>query len=273
MRVDFGRLFLIDGIILAAGGLLAWAVFHDSTGRRAIVRIAFYTLVVAPVATVICLGIVLTRNIRYDVGQRAAGNTKRFDPSIGTLPPSHEELLRSKASPYETLITYLAKQQPVTVDIPGHGIAKFPSKMSSNEIAAVIKKNLFSSELSDEEVFGIAPDDLKKITLFDVAPDTIGYDFCAGFHGRVRNGLSRTIEQIGIKASFYNAAGQLIEVRTFWLTHGQGAGQSGSVSPNSPVSFEDLANVRVNHLPYGWKDQLEVIEAHYVKEIFDQIAR
>jgi len=52
-----------------------------------------------------------------------------------------------------------------------------------------------------------------------------------------------------------------------------GAGQSGSVSPNSPVSFEDLANVRVNHLPYGWKDQLEVIEAHYVKEIFDQIAR
>jgi len=35
-RVDFGRLFLIDGIILAAGGLLAWAAFHNSKALRKI---------------------------------------------------------------------------------------------------------------------------------------------------------------------------------------------------------------------------------------------
>src|SRR5207249_5927086 len=90
MRVDIGRLLLIDAITAAAGGLLAWTFSQNSTGRRAAIRIAFYTLVVAPIAAVICLGIVLTRNIRYDVAQRAAGNTKRFDPSIGTLLPSHE---------------------------------------------------------------------------------------------------------------------------------------------------------------------------------------
>ena len=35
------------------------------------------------------------------------------------------------------------------------------------------------------------------------------------------------------------------------------------VLPNTPVSFEDSVNV--DHLPNGWKYQLEVIEARYVQ--------
>lgn len=181
--------------------------------------------------------------------------------------------------PYDALIAYLSKAPSVTIEIPGHGTAEFPAGMSSDEIAAVIKKKFFLGEpwqefdpdkylaakKYDALLTAVPPDDLKKITLFDVGPVNIGHDFCAGFHGRVRNDLSRTVEKIGIKASFYDAAGQLIEVRTFWLTHGQGAGQSGSVLPNSPVSFEDLRNARVDHLPQGWKYQLEVIGADYGK--------
>ncbi len=33
--------------------------------------------------------------------------------------------------------------------------------------------------------------------------------------------------------------------------------------PNSPITFH--SQVAVNRLPYGWKYQLEVIEAHYVR--------
>jgi hypothetical protein len=84
-RVDFGRLFLIDGIILAVGGLLAWAVFHDSTSRRAIVRIAFYTLIVAPIAALILFaGAALIKNVH-------------------------------------ALLAYLPNKQPVTVEIPDMG--------------------------------------------------------------------------------------------------------------------------------------------------------
>jgi hypothetical protein len=46
MRVDFGRLLLIDAVIVAVGGLFAWAIFSDSTARRVIVRLAFYALLI-----------------------------------------------------------------------------------------------------------------------------------------------------------------------------------------------------------------------------------
>jgi hypothetical protein len=277
MRVDFGRLFLIDGIILAAGGLLAWTFFQNSTGRRVAVRIVFYTLIVAPIAGLILfLGAVLIKTVQYDMAKRAAGQTRRFDPSTATLLPSYDELTssasepkKSKASPYDALLDYFAHKQPVTVEIPGHGIVEFPAGMSSAEIAAVIKKKFFSGEpwkkFDPNQPFEVvtekgvvAPDDLKKIVLFDVGPvgPFRGRDTWNGVYGRVRNDLPRSVEKIGLKASFYNAQEELIEVRTFWMN-------VPSALPNTPVSFE--SNERVDHLPYQWRYQLEVIEAHYVK--------
>jgi hypothetical protein len=210
MSIDFGRLLLIDGILAAAGGLLAWAAFHSSKTFRKAIHITVYSLLAMPLIATLCLGAFLV--------QRQVAKKHAFDPrDLGAIPVQAETQPKAPWSEYDALLTV------------------------------------------------VPPDDLKKISLFDVGPDIIGYNFCAGFHGRVRNDLPRAVEKIGLKASFYNAAGQLIEVRTFWLTHGQGAGQSGIVSPNSPVSFEDLRNARVDHLPQGWKYQLEVIEADYVK--------
>ena len=276
MRVDFGRLFLIDAIIAAVGGLLAWTCFRNSTGRRAIVRIVFYTFVVASIAVAICLSMLLFQNVQEEITKRAA-QSMRFDPSTGTLVERSAEAFLNKPepgkeSPYDALIAYLAKKQPVTVDIPGHGTVIYPAGMSSAEIAAAIKKQFFSdgpwtqfnpAKYLAEKKTVLTADDLKKITLFDVAPD-MWYTGISGFHGRVRNRLSRAIEKIGIKASFYDAAGELIEVRTFWMKDTTG---SERVFPNTPVSFEGY--LAVKHLPDGWKYQLEVTEARYVPDVFD----
>ncbi len=150
--------------------------------------------------------------------------------------------------------------------------------MSDDEIAAVIKKHPPKHAATpintpfdpDKYLAQTAPVDLKKITLFDVAPGfehkliartgrSESYSTCTGFYGRLRNDLPRTVEKIGVKASFYNAQWELIEVRTFWLQL-----FAGNV-PNAPVSFRNENDVRVDHLPDGWRYQLEVIEAQYVK--------
>jgi hypothetical protein len=94
------------------------------------------------------------------------------------------------------------------------------------------------------------------------------YDTCTGFYGRVRNDLPRAVK-IRVKASFNNAQGELIEVRTFWLQLFSLPEESlpwnipGVPEPSATVRFKN--DVEVDHLPEGWKYQLEVIEAEYVK--------
>ncbi len=118
----------------------------------------------------------------------------------------------------------------------------------------------------DALLTAVSPDDLKKITLFDVGPDFGSrHGTCIGFYGRVRNDLSRAVERVGLKASFYNAQGELIEIRTFWLAPLDG------IFPNTPISFEEVDasggsnSLHVDDLPDGWKYHLEVTEARYVK--------
>jgi len=116
--------------------------------------------------------------------------------------------------------------------------------------------------------------DLKKITLFDVVvksgpSDTSSdYTWLTGFDGRVRNDLSRAAQRIGLKASLYNPAGELIEVRTFWMLDPNWENLP-PLLPSSPVTFH--SRVAVDRLPVGWKYRLEVIEAHYAPDIFDSI--
>ena len=219
MRVDFGRLFLIDAVIAAAGGLLAWAVSHQSTARRVAVRLAFYALFVPPAIAVFCVGVLVIKNVQREVAK------SKFDPfKAGAIPIS---------KPWEQFA----------------------------------------------QVSTVSADDLRKITLFDVVPKsgaddtTANHTWLTGFDGRVRNDLPRAVERIGLKAWFYNPAGELIEVRTFWMLGPDPESLLGPnrkkvlppLLPNSPITFH--SDVAVNRLPYGWGYQLEVIEAHYVKYI------
>jgi hypothetical protein len=115
--------------------------------------------------------------------------------------------------------------------------------------------------LQPVDEFVVAPTDLKKISLFDVGVH--GYkSSITGLYGRVRNGLSRAIGKITVKASFYTSRDELIEVRTFWMKHGAALSWEGPVFPNAPISFEE--HLLVDHLPDGYKYQLEVTEARYL---------
>jgi hypothetical protein len=113
----------------------------------------------------------------------------------------------------------------------------------------------------------VAPDDLRKITLFDV--DAVlrppawerGISYW-DFTGRVRNDLSRAVEKVGAKASFYTADGELIEVRTFWML-GPDWQYLRGLLPSSSVIFHSNVDF-VYNLPVGWTYRLEVTEAQYV---------
>ena len=138
MRVDFGRLYLIDAIVATTGGLVAWTVSSNSTARRVTIRLFAFALILLPIIAVVCLaGFVISegqRGVQREVEKRAA-QIKPFDWSTGALIEEPRTF-----SWYDPVITYLVKRRPVTVGIPGHGLAEFPAGMSSEEIAAVIKK-------------------------------------------------------------------------------------------------------------------------------------
>ena len=97
--------------------------------------------------------------------------------------------------------------------------------------------------------------------MFDVGAHGYKYSI-TGLYGRVRNGLARAVQKIGVKALFYSSEGELIEVRTFWIKRRAGGSWEERVFPNAPISFDEYFSV--DHLPDGYKYQLEVTQAHYV---------
>jgi hypothetical protein len=222
MRVDFGRLLLIDAIIAAAGGLLSWAAFHNWTPLRVTVRLAVYSLLAAPLIAVTCLAAILIRD-RVTRTDRITFNPLPYVGAIPVVAPA------SPKSEYDVLLNAVATP-------PGQS----------------------DSEGADQ--FTVAPSDLKRIALFDVGVHGYKYSI-SGIYGRVRNGLGKAIHRIGVKALFYTAEGELIEVRTFLMKHRAGVSRDERVLPNAPISFDE--HLPVDHLPPGYKCQLEVTEARY----------
>jgi hypothetical protein len=221
MRVDFGRLFLIDAIIAAAGGLLTWAAFHNWTPLRVTVRLAVYSLLAGSLIGVICLGTVL---IQDRIANRATLNPLQYIGAMRVAGPA------SQKSEYDVFLNPVATP-----------------------------KDQLNSQSVDR--FVVLPSDLKKITLFDVGVHGYKYSI-SGIYGRVRNGLANAVHKIGVKALFYSAEGELIEVRTFLMKHRAGISRDDSVFPNTPISFDE--HLSVDHLPDGYTWQLEVAEAQYV---------
>jgi hypothetical protein len=220
MQIDFGRLLLIDAIIAAAGGLLAWAVFHNWTLFRVAAHLSVYALLIAPMAAVVLL-------VAFVV-ERFVINKDNSDPFryIGAIPVGEPS---SQESEYGILLK-----------------AAVPPKVQLN--------------LQPVDEFVVTPTDLKKISLFDIGVH--GYkSSITGLYGRVRNGLSRAVRKVAVKASFYSSRDELIEVRTFWMKHGAALSWEGPVFPNAPISFDE--HLLVDHLPDGYKYQLEVTEARY----------
>jgi hypothetical protein len=101
----------------------------------------------------------------------------------------------------------------------------------------------------------VARGDLNKITLFDVM--TFGGN---RVFGQVRSDLSRPVERIGVQASFYNPAGQLIAVKTFWMADGSSE-YLPPLFPNSSAAFQGV----MDFMPQRCSCRFEVIEARYVR--------
>jgi hypothetical protein len=220
MQIDFGRLLLIDAIIAAAGGLLAWGVFHNWTVFRVAAHLSVYALLIAPMVAVVFL---VAFVVEHHVIKKDNSDPFRY---VGAIPVGESS---SQESEYGILL-----EAPV------------PPKAQLN--------------LQPLDEFVVTPTDLQKISLFDVGVH--GYkSSITGLYGRVRNGLSRAVRKIAVKASFFTSRDELVEVRTFWMKHGAALSWEGPVFPNAPISFDE--HLLVDHLPDGYKYQLEVTEARY----------
>jgi hypothetical protein len=124
------------------------------------------------------------------------------------------------------------------------------------------RRDIFDEVFDELARTQLKPDDLKKIILFDVDPKSYpltnrdGTYSIRGFHGRLRNELSRPVERIVLRVSIYNGARELIEVKNLLLP-------DTTVAPGSPVAFDRY--ISFNYVPKGYSYRVEVIEAHYVK--------
>ncbi len=78
MQIDFGRLLLIDAIIAAAGGLLAWATFHNWTFFRVAAHLSVYALLIAPIVAVVFL-------VAFVMERRGTTKKDAFDPFRGAV--------------------------------------------------------------------------------------------------------------------------------------------------------------------------------------------
>lgn len=253
--ISHGRLFLIDGIILAAGGLLAWAAFHNSKALRKAVHITVYSLLALPLLAI--AGLLVAFLI-----QKSRKPFSRYDALLKSEPSKIlQETLDKRFQPGSNAANALegirqARQEGYSdIEIYSYLMRNGFLVASTSAAAKPISSLRDIEELFSENASRVEPDDLRKITLFDVSPkkDYSMYS-CNGFYGRVRNDLPRAVGKIGLKASFYNTQAELIGVWNFDL-------KNGPFEPGTSVSFNEY--FAVEYLPNGWKYQLEVTEAHY----------
>jgi hypothetical protein len=286
MRIDLPRLLLIDLIIAVTSGLLAWAISRNSVARRTAARIVFYSIVVLgvapPMVAVLWGSVVLIQNVQRDAAKREFGTWKIFDPTTVSLVEDYGMSRWSSGNPrydnfLDKVLLYLGRNPPIRVSIPAHGEhggkAAFPGQMSPNDIAAIIKKKFFSDDVS--------PSNFRQIVLFNVELTPLGFELQGfsqyAFGVKVRNDLPRAIQSLRVKASFYDAAGKLIEADSFWLhpdalLHKPTAdvlADDGRATVASGASAAFSGFLGVPQLPQGATYRLELVEAHYVPELTD----
>lgn len=193
MRVDFGRLFLIDGIIAVVGGGLGWVILRNGNVRTLFSRILFYSLVAVPVIALIWGSAYLIQDAKRKADERTAEQAAK--------------VVRERAEATE--------------------------RTSMLELGALKQLSLL-----DVQCWGTQLDPSVLIRI----------------NGRVRNGLPHAVQKLVLKGSFSNGFKQVIKNLPL---------HNVAVLPEGTSGFDE--DVRIDNLPIGWRCQLEVIEAQYVK--------
>ena len=285
MRIDLGRLLLIDGIIAVAGWMFI-------TNRR----LAFYSLLAA---LIIGLGCFVAVRIQREAAQRAAQQQRAAEERAAQEQTAAEEQ-RAEAE----RITRKQKQQetldkdistPATAseilraiqraqqlgcsdeEIYDSLVENFGGFTAIEELAGIAYGEATSKgyrlagterallERMSEEASMLNSDDLKKVILFDITP-VHAYDDGSflSFRGRIRSTLSRPVKGVKLKASFYDTQGKLISVLRFADLREDGSENGRPIEPlipNEPRSFE--VSLHNENVPQGSKWSFEVIDAHY----------
>lgn len=198
MRVDFGRLILLDAIIAALGGMLAWACSRDGAPRLA----AAVILIVIPVGAI---GVLATREIQQhrqaawtqkyyaELNRRSAEQAAEFERSRAALDAAQQT---ARKAAEVSLVATLKKTMPNSAsaidileaikearrlgfsdnDIYSHlnkgsdaYRAAYKDGYSAREVENALAKS--AQELENvlaESASRIKPDDLKRVVLFDV---------------------------------------------------------------------------------------------------------
>jgi hypothetical protein len=100
----------------------------------------------------------------------------------------------------------------------------------------------------------LSMDDLKRITLFDIEIFPGNAQYINRIYGRIRNDLSRPVHSVQLKASTYNAGGQLVEVKGFVY--------NPALYQGVPLSFD--AEIGFYNLPAGYRCWVNVVAAQYL---------
>jgi len=236
-------LWLVPYLAVTLLRSIRWSIKALNISNGVTYGIAGAILLIAAV----CLGVVVIRSSTAEAARKR--KVKDLQETINKIPKpaSAQEILsgirQARQNGHNDFDIYEALVLTVFVDLNKE---RYPTLRDL--------ERFFVSQAS-----GVSKDDLKEITLFDAAPNG-DFTTCIGFHGRIQNGLPRTITKIGLQASFYNSQGQLIEIKRFWMT-GMSGENEFSARPRTPVGFN--SETFVGYLTPGWKWQLEVTEAHY----------
>ena len=266
MQVDFPRLILLDAIIAAGAGMVAWSVSGSSSSRGTVVRLAFYLMVGVPVLAV-AGGMALVCVWAIPQAEAWANQPRKQLPATLTdadfADPNDFEIVTNeprkafeKKPPFDPTTA-----QPDPPFDPDAFLAALEKKVAQPKPRTDHRAGI---HVGTGVTFLDAPDanELAKIILFDVAPNT-RYGDIYGVHGRIRNELARPVTRIGARLTIHNSEGQLIEVRTFWLEVDINKRDFVRADPGAPVSFE--TRLEIKHLPKDFKFEVAPIEALYAR--------
>lgn len=271
MQVDFPRLILLDAIIAAGAGMVAWSVSGSSSSRGTVVRLTFYLMVGVPVLAVaggtalVCVW-AFPQAEAWTNQPAAPAVRPQFDP---TKP--FEIVETPMASPYDALLeppfdAKTAQPEPRTdhragihvgtgvtiLDAPPAPAGKYADLLE----AAPPPPPGFVEEVSAGPVSAVH---LKRITLSDVQASQTGR-VVSRFRGRLRNGLSRAIDRVEIKVSILGPSGQVVEVRRYDARYWVHPEFRETYLPDEPAPFE--INDTISNLPEGMTWKVEVVAAH-----------
>jgi hypothetical protein len=261
-RIDLGRLLLIDAVLTATGGAIAYVFSRRSAARPRAVRITASGLCAVTIALALWTAGLVAQQTQQaiarhnaelkstEVNRQQSNDLRNLIAAIPDLPMAQQVLAaieeaRRRGNSDDAIYNRLSERFKGFVpikEIPGLGY-----KLGNGDNLAL--RGLTGALTKD--ALRVQADDLKKIILFDVQ-----FTSAPPFTGRIRNDLPQVVRNVVLRGSFYDSRGQLVEVRNFPLA-------SESYQPGVPVSFTAWASGNLGQIQSDYRYTLELAEAVY----------